>query len=287
MERPKVIFVAGLDLSGSTIFDMALGSIANIAGLGEADNILDPHKRAEGESQNGPISKQTCTCGAQGSSCPIWGPTLQFIEDHPESTFAERYSRLLKSASDHTGARNFVDSSKQISAIKHHVRAASELYMSRDLVAILIYRGPVDWLMSDRRRAQRRSQKRTFAISRRRLLKWNKRYIELRKYLSDNDIPFTMVSLRDFQASPRIVFRALENVGLRPLEGAGDVDISMSKSHVLWGSHHRLTERSHTISRQPASSFLDSLIALSVTLSVPRSLRTHMSFSLQIAKSIR
>lgn len=59
----KIIYIAGLGHSGSTILDMALGSHPNIIGLGEIYAVFNS------KNYKNLFEKSTCSCGEKGKDC--------------------------------------------------------------------------------------------------------------------------------------------------------------------------------------------------------------------------
>ena len=57
MEKPNIIYIAGLYHSGTTLIDQYLGSENNIVGLGEVFKFIN----------DGPEYK--CTCGKKSKDC--------------------------------------------------------------------------------------------------------------------------------------------------------------------------------------------------------------------------
>ncbi len=73
MERKKVIYIAGLGHSGSTILDMSLGTLPGVVGLGELKTILDDHSRNRQYTS-------VCSCGKKATDCDIWKEVPQLFE---------------------------------------------------------------------------------------------------------------------------------------------------------------------------------------------------------------
>lgn len=67
----KIIYIAGLGHSGSTILDMSLGTVSGVVGLGELKTLMDDHTRDRHYTS-------VCSCGKKATDCMIWKdvPTL-------------------------------------------------------------------------------------------------------------------------------------------------------------------------------------------------------------------
>lgn len=283
MNQRAVIFVAGTDLSGSTVLDLALGSLPGIVGLGEIDNILVPSKKMMGEAKNGPIEDQICTCGEIGTECEVWGPVLLFLNERPSSRYTDRYRLLLDTVSKATPqATTVVDSSKEAGALERLLEQVDTTRDGTKLTTILVRRGPISWLLSDNRRAARRGLLRNQRIRRRRVRKWSQRYTSLDRLIRDNNIPTLRISLRSFQYNPNNLVDSLVKVfDMKSVDGAR-IDIAQTSSHVLWGSHHRHAEAtSREIKPQEKAKVAEFLGALSVVMSVPQAILTNLRLVLR------
>ena len=110
-ESQRVIYVAGLGHSGSTVLDMLLATGGKAVSLGQIWNVLreDPLK----------TSTRFCTCGASAPDCGFWGPILDRIAT-TRGTLSqdERYRLVLGRAKDLYGPHMaIVDSSKEVSHV--------------------------------------------------------------------------------------------------------------------------------------------------------------------------
>jgi len=83
----KIIYIAGLGHSGSTITDMALGCHPNIIGLGEIYAVFNK------ENQKALFEKSTCSCGKKGTECDFWS-NMQPIASSDIST-EEKYKKMI------------------------------------------------------------------------------------------------------------------------------------------------------------------------------------------------
>lgn len=285
----KLLFVAGTDLSGSTVLDLALGSLPNVVGLGEVDNLLSSDKRALGEVKVGNAEELICTCGQKGSACAIWGPTLSFLEASPEALYEEKYTVLVDAVlANYPETVAIVDSSKQISALKKVANLPDyDLPWLQELAIVALWRGPLSWLSSDSRRAARRNQTRTRKIIFRRLRKWANRNRELLRFARNSRFNFVFLTLRNFQKNPEVIRSAITVPLNIPFPENMAIDISRSTSHVLWGSHHRLDpSKSKTISRNSRQGAFELLYGLSVLVLSPAVFSAYKEFIFLILRSL-
>ncbi|MEA3452000.1 MAG: hypothetical protein U9Q83_08890 [Bacteroidota bacterium] len=104
MKRKKIVYIAGLGHSGSTILDMILGSNSKIIGLGEIMNFV--------KRKNKQIDlKSSCSCGKTGNNCDFWSQAEQIIDDTNNNV--EAYLKLIDYFYNKYGEETIlVDSSK-------------------------------------------------------------------------------------------------------------------------------------------------------------------------------
>lgn len=242
LQTPHIIFIGGMDLSGSTVVDLALGSLPKVVGLGEIDNILSSSKRTLGEQKNGPVRENLCSCQRIGSDCPVWAPILAFMDENPDSTYSERYRFAVGHVkSIHPTTEFVIDSSKEPQAFKRMRDAVTSIGRGQNsaFTLLVLRRGPLSWLVSDTKRAFRRSRTRNFRIRRRRLQKWTRRYQSLLSLTGQLPSQSFIVSLENFQQHPDLLASALRERFPASFSHEMSIDLKTTQSHVLWGSHHR------------------------------------------------
>ena len=61
----KIIYIAGLGHSGSTLLDMSLGAAHGVYGLGELKTLMDENSRDR-------HLRSTCSCGKIAGKCEVW-----------------------------------------------------------------------------------------------------------------------------------------------------------------------------------------------------------------------
>ena len=134
----KVVFVAGLTHSGSTVLDMLLGGHSELVGLGEAASLVcqKPAKLIE--------SDRRCSCGNRLADCVFWSEVLKRLRNDAAQAPAQRYNVVLRVFKDVFGAARIpVDSSKSLSTLRL-VSAASNI----DLRVIHLIRDVRAWTVS-------------------------------------------------------------------------------------------------------------------------------------------
>ena len=117
----KVIYIAGLGHSGSTLLDMLLATGGKALSLGQIWNVLRedlPKTRA-----------RVCTCGASAPDCVFWGPIIDGLErTQGKLSWGDRYRLVLKRANELYGSQMaVVDSSKEIANVVTLAKEVPEL----------------------------------------------------------------------------------------------------------------------------------------------------------------
>jgi len=108
----KVIYIAGLGHSGSTILDMLLSTTRRAVGLGQVWTVL--------REQPTITRARICSCGTTAPKCDFWGPVIDELHkstapSHP----GRRYRLVLDRVDEMYGAETaVVDSSKQVANLQ-------------------------------------------------------------------------------------------------------------------------------------------------------------------------
>lgn len=88
--RRKIVYIASLPHSGSTLLNLMLGQHPAMIGLGGVDDVMRWIARAPGE-----VAAQQCSCGAQVGDCRYWKEVLAAAQTARPGTVAERYRIAL------------------------------------------------------------------------------------------------------------------------------------------------------------------------------------------------
>ncbi|HKK61990.1 MAG TPA: sulfotransferase [Bacteroidales bacterium] len=124
----KIIYLAGLGHSGSTMLDLSLGCLKDVVGLGEIKNTLDKKEREK-------HFESTCSCGVMGNQCNLWCEIDKELDE--KSDQIAKYETITKVLQKHYGKNTvLIDSSKnsysylQKLSKNHDVRI---IFLTRDV----------------------------------------------------------------------------------------------------------------------------------------------------------
>ena len=249
--KNRIVFIAGIGRSGSTLLDVTLGSHPNFVGLGEIYAML----RNDFNIFNNQIRR--CTCGNTVNECPFWGKIAERILPNLSRPIQERYEILLDVFNQMYG-RNFiiVDSSKMLPALKTVMGLADV-----ELKIIHLLRDVRAWTISKLDYRKRYPQhysangyyinKLSFTYGKKiTLLGWMIPYLtqmplwyfllwyyqnrKIISYLNTRQLPYFRLSYDEMGLSPESVMQSVFDY--LDEEQPGDFSSTQSKSHILWGS---------------------------------------------------
>ena len=250
--RVRVIYVAGVSHTGSTLLGHILGELEETCYAGEIRNTW----------QRGILENRICTCDARFAECAFWQtviehlpfaaerqaeklsalhreavrPSLVFpfrsteMKQVDRSAFAAPTEALYSAAGDVAGVRQLVDSSK------------SPLYAAFlrrlptiDLRVVHIVRDPRATVYSHLRRHSF-GYGETFKLS----LWWLRSNVAIEK-LGRSGVPYTRIRYEDFVEDPaRLLYQITDALGLPrsrlPIEGRV---ARLSKKHIISGNRAR------------------------------------------------
>jgi hypothetical protein len=77
MNLPSIIFIAGGGHSGSTLFDLIIGSSSNVFGLGEV-SFFNSYNRNSEDPKLYSINTKKCSCGREFKDCWFWNRVKKY-----------------------------------------------------------------------------------------------------------------------------------------------------------------------------------------------------------------
>lgn len=227
----KVVFIASLGHSGSTLLDLILGSHQEIIGLGEVGRSVASTNNAA-DQQN-----QICSCGQAASECKFWGEVLTKLVHQTGATEQHRYEIVLDSFSRRFGSKKIlVDSSKYLHWLKHLSKVDG-----LDLRVIFLIRDVRSFAISAidnayRKRAAGMNYRSTGAFKAFR--RWHHENHKIVSYLASANLPFTWIGYEELCLAPDQIIPKICHFLNIPFEQRM-LELAHSSSHVIRGNRMR------------------------------------------------
>jgi len=213
MKKKKIVYIAGLGHSGSTILDMILGTNSRVIGLGE---IMAFVKR-----KNKHIDlKSVCSCGKTGYNCDFWAQSEQIISNSKNNT--EAYLKLIEYFYNKYGEETIlVDSSKNsYSYLKY-------LDKNFDLKVIFLSRDYRSWSFS-----RHLSTKRQVFIK---IIHWIVENLKLLYRLKKMDLKSLKIGYEELALYPEFTLKKIcEYINVDFEEQM--MNLAKTKSHIIAGN---------------------------------------------------
>lgn len=112
--KQKLVFVASLSHSGSTLINLLLGAHPKLVGLGEIDTVLQMSAEQLASER-----VMHCSCGEKVGNCSFWSPTIDALLARPSAGLQERYAILFYMFQNLYGNEAaIVDSSKYLGQLR-------------------------------------------------------------------------------------------------------------------------------------------------------------------------
>lgn len=243
--RRRVVYIASLGHSGSTLLDLILGTHSSVVGVGEVGRAVEATATTDAAPSHGTV----CSCGYSAVDCRFWGRLLPRIESEPGASYARRYQILLDAFGEAFGPETIlVDSSKYLGRL-----ATLKDLDGIDLRVLFLVRDVRSFTTSEidtmgRRQAVGRDGRRwgPFATFRR----WHAENHKTERFLVANRMPFFRLGYEELCLAPeRIVPRICEflDIGYEPVMLAPE----RSTSHVIRGNRMRHDSRRRVVSYDP------------------------------------
>lgn len=110
----RIVFIAGLTHSGSTLLDLILSGNVDCVGLGEIVSILRPESREKLLDMT-----RRCSCGTSLVECPYWSCIIRGLDANQGLDMQGRYHLAIETFREVFGPdKTLVDSSKSLRALR-------------------------------------------------------------------------------------------------------------------------------------------------------------------------
>ena len=215
--KKKIIYIAGVGHSGSTILDMSLSCTENVVGLGEIKTLLDS---ATIETH----LKSYCSCGKQAKECEFW-KDLKDVYDSSLS-ITENYDAII-----HLFDQKFGKDVGILDSSKNSYAYLSDLDKKYDLKVVLLTRDFRSWIYSRSKSAKTNMLKNAFL--------WIALNVKIRKDLKKMGLKPIIIGYEELALYPEHILKLLTKKLEIPYSDAM-LTIDKSKSHIISGNIARM-----------------------------------------------
>lgn len=135
----KLIYILGLEHSGTTLTDHLLSSHSKVLGLGEIAAFFSTSHMSHYASQWSDFDDAfICSCGDSWRECSFWSGLEQYSGLNSDLPFIDKYRMVLEHAKTTHGADSvIVDSSKSLDTLQNIVANLDSLNLTLDNVLVV------------------------------------------------------------------------------------------------------------------------------------------------------
>ncbi len=238
----KVVFIACLPHSGSTLLSIILGKHPSLVGVGEVRNVLGHH--VEDLRSKGIL----CSCGNTIDGCRFWGSAAKQLAAIGQQTVAGEYRTVLDHFGNTFGTdKYFVDASKKVEVLDILRRDPNVdlrvIHLVRDVRSFVI--SALD--KTGKRRARGLDRSSRFRVPSFFFWHWHRGNQKIQRFVKAHRIPTLQVSYEELCLHTNPVLNEICTfLSVEPLEFSGS--LSGSESHVIRGNHMRFTSKGKSVS---------------------------------------
>ena len=234
----KVLYIAGIYHSGSTLLDRSLSVVENAVGFGEiSKSYYDGYEKY-------------CSCGKKSSQCDFWGNEFsKEIYSHDDfyhrfyQKFKEQYgnSSVLIDSSKTSPFRILQGTTKRWQGLSYWTKNTEV-----EVTVIHLIRDPRSWTASLKRRDQRLNKtlrskffNKLFRGDFVRLLQWYISHKMISSFIASNNLDSIKISYESFCSNPEYTVNLIYGFASLQNSSINIVDLSKSKSHITVGNPSR------------------------------------------------
>ncbi len=225
----RVVFIASLSHSGSTLLDLILGGHPRFVGLGEVARVLEA-----GPSGLEKTRQVLCSCGSRMEECDFWSKVADGLQTSRDLGLDEKYRLVLETFASMFGPEHvLVDSSKYIPPLRMlHQDDQIDLrvlYMIKDVRAYVVSQ------VDDARRESFGFRKRIPAYHFR---EWHQGNQRIQRFLAEHDIRHFQLGYEELCLHPKAMIEKICGfLGESPVPSM--TALQDSSSHVIRGNRMR------------------------------------------------
>ncbi len=227
----KVVYIASLSHSGSTLIDLLLGCHPDVVSLGEIQNSITSLNR----------NRNICTCGKEIIQCEIWGTLKKELNSTSDHTFIDAYKKLLHIVREVYGKdKTITDSSKSVKTlnllIDNKINNISVLFPLKDIR---------NFVISQNKRKEKAHLKKKDGLHSiyltslpYNIMFWYRGNQKIKKYLSSNSLNYFQFGYEELCFKPEEILRKISDfIGMDYADSMSYPN--NSESHIIRGNDMR------------------------------------------------
>ena len=224
----NVIYILGLEHSGTTLLEKLLSCHKQIYGLGEIFVFLDDERR---KNYLNDTHQHVCSCGRQINECDVWSGFINYVENTIDESYAQKYIKLIEMTNEKIGKdKIIVDSSK-------HIHGLKDIINNPNIGSVFVIH-----IIKDAR-AFAKSMKSVYEVKRFNIYKcfrrWHASNLQMSNFIKEYKLPSIQISYDDLCFnSTSILDVILSRLNLAIDENS--LDLKNSVSHIGAGNPMRL-----------------------------------------------
>ena len=229
----KIIFIAGLARSGSTLLDFVIGSKKKVLSLGE---IYYTYKKFnESLTSKKFLKKNICSCGLDGNKCPIWSVIFnEWFIQKPKS-YKDAYLIVLDIVQKIYGSKTIIiDSSKYVTAMN----VFKEINSKVDVVFLHIVKDVRGALISWINRRIQKNEIINLFIYFKLFRRWSIGNKKIENYLLKMNLKYLTISYDKFCLDTKNSLKIVDD--FIETDNKGFFQKNLKDSHIFYGNLFRL-----------------------------------------------
>lgn len=238
--KKKVVYIAGLGHSGSTLLNLILGEHSQMVGLGEAAKLLGDGMAFTQKQQ------ALCSCGNTLDNCDFWKVVASKFNAEANLTKNQQYLKIFETGTEIFGENAIlIDHSKTIGPLRRLIRMpeidVKVLFLMKDVRSYTISR--ID--RANKIKARRKVQDNAVLRSKKspnfpmyHFLLWHRTNRKILRFLKDSKVDFLQVGYEELCLYPEIMLRKMcDFIGV-------EMEVNMlnfknDSSHIIRGNKMR------------------------------------------------
>ena len=256
----KLLYVAGLEHSGTTLLSHLLGASGPVLVLGEVGRFFSPAgMHAYVQRWRDYPDHRTCSCGQEWDRCPFWSELVGLNGLNSELPLAQKYRLLFEHVrTRYPGSPVLVDSTKSFGPLRMLVEERENVGLQPgDLQVAMAVRDVRGFVSMIARRSPRGAN---LADALRTSNWWVASNRKTLEFLHAKGVPHDLVFYELFCSDPLpVLARLLDRLGVQPPGQLGQ-PVSGNSAHMVLGNKEYLRRDRHAV-RYDARWMLDDISA--------------------------